>query len=652
MSKKLYGLLMLAMVSLVLGGCGSSSESKVSAVASLKPAMTDFPNSGLLVSADSLQSSLGAPKLIVVDTRPTAAYEAGHIPGAINVHWQDYRDGVALALKPLATLESQLSTVGIFRDATIVIYDDTIYSWGAAGRIFWMLDVLGCDDIHILNGGWNKWQADGRTTHTGAVTLPAANFKAADTLREGISASKAHIRDRLNTSDFVVVDTRTDEEYMGWQLYGEPTPGHVKGAVQIPYAWYYNSDYTSKSYAALKSMFESRGVTPDKEVVTYCTSGIRSAYAYFLLRMMGYSRAANYDGSIKEWGSSQGAQLPIMPMEKSPNFATLVYPLWVKQLIDYHASGSTSTAPPEYKDPATGSTYARNHKYLIFETQWGSFSDMAQGWADNAYLLGHIPGAIHSNSDTYENGDPRWFMLPDTELKAAAGSMGITADTTVVIYSDSTIFAARLWWILRYLGVEDIRILNGGYKAWTDVGYAGETTTNSPTATTYIGTTRPEVVATTDYVSSHYNNGTTWMVDVRRWIEYTGEISGYSYVVNKGRIPGAIWAYDADDSALNYNDSDGTLRNSDEVNALWRGRGITATTSPTTFDKEVIFYCGSGYRSALGYLHAYLLGYTNIRNYSDGWEGWSTNYTNIGTDAEPNWTQPVSGRPVESGWPL
>lgn len=585
---KMLCCLLLALAFLVLGGCGSSSDSKVSAVASLKPAMTDFPNSGLLVSADSLQASLGASKLIVVDTRPTPAYEAGHIPGAINIHWQDYRDGSAtvLALKPQVTLESPLSAAGITRDATIVIYDDTIYSWGAAGRIFWMLDILGCDDIHILNGGWNKWQADGRTTQVGAVTLATATFKAADTLRTSISATKAHIRDRLNTSDFIVVDTRTDEEYMGWQLYGEPTPGHIKGAVQLPYAWYYNSDYSTKSYSDLKDMFEARGVTPDKEVVTYCTSGIRSAHAYFLLRMMGYPRAANYDGSIKEWGSSQGAQLPILPMEKAPNFATLVYPLWVKQLIDYHKAGSTTAAPPQY-------SYDRNHKYLIFETQWGSFSDMAQGWADNAYLLGHIPGAIHSNSDTYENGDPRWFMLPDAELKVAAGSMGITADTTVVVYSDSLIFASRLWWILRYLGVQDIRILNGGYKAWSDASYAGETTINTPVPTTYVGTTLPEVVATTDYVNTHYNDGTVFMVDVRRWVEYLGEISGYSYVVNKGRIPGAIWAYDADDSGLNYNDSDGTLRNGDEVKALWSGRGITAATA-TTFTKEAIFYCEIG----------------------------------------------------------
>jgi len=558
-------------------------------------------------------------------------------------------------LKPTATLETQLGAAGITRNSTIVIYDDTIYSWGAAGRIFWMLDYLGCDDIHILNGGWNKWQADARPTQTGTVTLAAATFKAADTLRAGISATKAHIRDRLNTSDFVVVDTRTDEEYMGWQLYGEPTPGHLKGAVQIPYVWSYNTDYTAKSYNDLKAMFEARGVTPDKEVVAYCTSGIRSAYAYFLLRMMGYPRAANYDGSIKEWGSQQMSngqpdpQLPALAMEMAPNFATMVYPLWVKQLIDYHKAGSATVAPPEYKDPGTGTTYPRDHKFVIFETKWGSFSDMDNGWADNAYRVGHIPGAIHSNSDTYENGDPRWFMLPDDQLKAATGSMGITADTTVVVYSDSAIFAARLWWILRYLGVQDIRILNGGYQAWTDAGYTGETTINNPVATTYTGTTRPEVVATTSYVQTHYNDGNTWMVDVRRWVEYLGEISGYGYVVNKGRIPGAIWAYNGDETALNYADSDGTLRSADEVKALWRSRGITATDSPTLFDKEVIFYCGSGYRSALVYLQAYLMGYTNIRNYSDGWEGWSTNYTQ---NPDGSWSQPPSGRPVDSGWPL
>jgi 3-mercaptopyruvate sulfurtransferase SseA len=340
-------------------------------------------------------------------------------------------------------------------------------------------------------------------------------------------------------------------------------------------------------------------------------------------------------------------------MERMDRYNELVYPAWVKALIDYHAEGSTTEAPPEYP-------YDRDHKYLIFETQWGSFEDMEMGWADNSYITGHIPGAIHSNSDTYENGYPRWFLLPEEELKAAVGSMGITADTTVVVYSNSSIFAARLWWILKYAGVEDVRLLNGGYDDWAAAGFESETTINEPAPTTYDGELQPDFIATTDYVESVYDSGNAILADVRTWEEFIGEVSGYSYVVNKGRIPGAIYAFNADNPDREYLDDDGTLRSFTEVREMWRGIGIESMSGDAAFDGEVIFYCGSGYRSSLGFLYAYLMGYENARNYSDGWEGWSTNYIEDSTyvadeDLLPGstdgWIQDPSGRPVESGAP-
>jgi thiosulfate/3-mercaptopyruvate sulfurtransferase len=433
---------------------------------------------------------------------------------------------------------------------------------------------------------------------------------------------------------------------MGWQLYGETRGGHIPRAINIPYAWFYNSDKTTLGYKDLKALLESRGVTPDKEVTSHCTAGIRSGYVYFLLRLMGYSRCSNYDASIWDWADNT-----TLPMEKAPNYATAVYPAWVKALIDYHKPGSTSAAPPQY-------SYDRAHKYLVFETQWGTIADMQQGWADNSYLLGHIPGAIHSNSDTYENGFPRWFMLPDNELKAAVGSMGVTPDTTVVVYSDSTIFSARLWWILKYAGVTDVRFLNGGIQQWTASGYPVETVVNNPVVTTYNGTINAAYIATTPYVAANYGNtGTTQLVDVRAGSEYTGMISGYGYLVNKGRIPNSIWAYNADDSSLIYRDNDGTLRSYEEVKSLWSGLGIKATVSPTQFDKEVIFYCGGGYRSSLTFFYAHLMGYTNIRNYSDGWSGWSTTYTPDSAyvhdplipGSTDGWRQDPSGRPFLTG---
>ncbi|QXE90944.1 hypothetical protein KP001_21655 [Geomonas subterranea] len=628
-------LLFGALFALALAGCGSSVTDKSQKTASLAAASAEFPNADLLVSADSVQKSLNATDLLIIDARAASAYATGHLPGAINLQhsafWAKGR-----GLKDTDTVAAQLGAAGITRQQKIVIYDNTTASWGAAGRLFWMLEYLGCTDVHILDGGWDKWSADGRPTQRAAVTRAAATFT--PSVQGSLKATSARIAGRLYDNDFAVIDTRTDEEYLGWQLYGETRGGHIPRSVNLPYAWYYNTDKSTLRYQQLKTMLESRGITPDKEVTAYCTAGIRSGYAYFLLRLMGYQKCSNYDASIWDWADNTS-----YPMDQAPNYADAVYPAWVKALIDYHKPGSTSAAPPQY-------SYDRNHKYLIFETQWGSFDDMAHGWADNSYLLGHIPGAIHSNSDVYENGNPRWFLLPDAGLKTALGSMGITPDTTVVVYSDSNIFAARLWWILKYAGVTDVRFMNGGIQGWQAAGYPTETTINTPVATTYAGATKPALLASTTYVESVYNQPTAKMVDVRSGSEYSGMISGYGYVVNKGRIPGATWAYNADDSAGIYVDADATLRSYEEVKSLWSNLGID-------FSKETIFYCGSGYRSALAYLYAHLMGYTNIRNYSDGWEGWSTNYVEdpayLATPAVPGstdgWRQDPSGRPVATG---
>lgn len=604
-------------------GCNSSSSSVVE---------KDYPNADLLATSSDLNGS----GVVILDARSANAYGQGHIPGALSMPWQQFQDADSNLL-PVDQLEQLLGQQGLTRQTPLVIYDDTTTSFGGAGRLFWMFEVLGCTSVKILNGGWDKWTADGNTPQYTANTRSSAVFKAIE--NTSLTSDKEYIAARMQDSDFVIVDTREDEEFIGWQRYGEARSGHVTGAVQIPYPWYFKDDKTVLDYDDLKELFESRGVTSDKEMTAYCTIGIRSAFAYFLGRLMGYDRVSNYDGSIKDWADSNADQYP---MEYLAEYRKLVYPAWVKQLMEYHKAGSTSEAPDGYD-------YGRDHKYLVFETQWGTLE-----WAE-AYNSGHIPGAIHSNSDTYENDYPRWFLLPDEDLHAAVASMGITKDTTVIVYSDSTIFAARLWWILAYAGVTDVRYLNGGYKAWTDAGYEGETTVNEPVpAGAFTGEAHPEYLATVDEMAEVYGNtDTAFIADVRSYKEYIGEISGYSYVLQKGRIPNAVWARDADDSSLEYADSDGTIRSYTEVRSLWESIGLASTATPDLLDKDAYFYCGGGYRSALSFLYGHLMGYANVKNFSDGWEGWSTEYTEdedaCADSITPGWCQDPSGRPVDSG---
>ena len=206
----------------------------------------------------------------------------------------------------------------------------------------------------------------------------------------------------------------------------------------------------------------------------------------------------------------------------------------------------------------------------------------------------------------------------------------------MVVYGHSTVTAARVWWVMEYAGVKDVRYLDGGLEAWKRGGFPVETTPAVLPPTKFDAAVREHVLATTGYVREH---GEAILVDVRSAKEYRGEVSGYAYLDAKGRIPEARLAGVTDDSARLYQNSDGTLLGADEVRQQWQNAGVLD-------GPEIIFYCGNGWRSSLAFLQARAMGLGGIRNYSDGWSGWSTVY-----EQTPGleWQQRPSANPVDSG---
>ena len=267
---------------------------------------------------------------------------------------------------------------------------------------------------------------------------------------------------------------------------------------------------------------------------------------------------------------------------------------------------------------------------VVAEASWAPADEARE------YIAGHIPGAIHVNTDIFENGSPRWRLRPPAELHAALGELGITPDSTVVVYGHRTIAAARVWWIMEYAGVKDVRYLDGGLAAWKRAGFPVETASTVLPRARFDAAVRENVLATTNYVGEHSE---AIAVDVRSAREYRGEVSGYSYLDAKGRIPGAVPAGDADDSARLYQNADGTLRGANEIRQRWQSAGILR-------GQEIIFYCGGGWRSSLAFLHARAMGLRAIRNYSDGWSGWSTVYEQT---PGMGWRQRRSANPVDGG---
>jgi thiosulfate/3-mercaptopyruvate sulfurtransferase len=594
-------ILMIIGLAVAISGCNDSSSSVKHTV---NPDTKGYPNGDLLAEADQLS----ADGIVILDARSADAYNAGHIPGALSMPWQQFSDS-ATNLKPVSELETLLGTAGIKRNTWLIIYDDTTASWGASGRLFWMFEYLGCENVRILDGGWDKWIADGNQPETIAQTRKTVKFTAI--VKDSVVVGKEHIQARMNDSDFALIDTRTDAEFIGWTLYNEKRGGHINGAKHLSYESYFATDKTILDYTNMKALFESKGVTADKEVVPYCTAGIRSAYAYFICRLMGYERVSNYDASIWDWAAADAATYP---MEKLENYQALVYPGWVDDLI----KGKT----PD--------TYPGNGYVILFTSYEPRYSDNRTDYVGSVYETGHIPGAIFMDTYSIENGPNSEYgtgyafpeegsAKPIDELQQFFGNMGISKDKTVIVYADddiSMMTAGRTAWALLLAGVNDVRILNGSYNAWIAYGGSIETSPHtlpavdfgdSPGNTQYLATTEDlhDVIdgTKTDAV----------IVDDREWAEFVGSSNSYYHYFHEfGRIKSAQWIGDWVELVNSDNQS---LKDFSEVEKNWSDSGFST-------DKTMYFYCGTGWRSGLYTFYAYLMG-RPAANYDGGWFEWS-----------------------------
>lgn len=336
-------------------------------------------------------------------------------------------------------------------------------------------------------------------------------------------------------------------------------------------------------------------------------------------------------------GKVEPKVLADFPAREAPNYQGLVSVSWLKSLLDYQQSGFQSPHPATF----------RNERFVILEASWATLEKAKD------YRTGHVPGAIHFDTDELENGSPRWRLREAEELQRAFGRAGITPDTTVIVYGEKLIAAARVWWALKYAGVADVRLLDGGFSAWAEAGYPVETEVRLPQPVEFAAPVASNLVATTEYIRERLQGGRLWLADVRSVEEFTGRTSGYSYLEAKGRIPSAAHVGDGDDGAHLYKQRDGRLRPPAEILAHWQRQGIFAAKQGGRFEREVVFYCGGGWRSSVAFFYAWLLGLENVRNYSDGWSGWSTEYR-VDPQAKgrtPGWRQQPSGNPMEVGAP-
>jgi len=413
------------------------------------------------------------------------------------------------------------------------------------------------------------------------------------------------LRAVLADSELTIVDVRPLSAFNGWRVGDEPRGGHIPGAVSLPAAWLESVDGPE-----IARLLAGKRVGPGRDVVVYGQDDVEAARVADALVTHGVERPRVLAGGFAAWAAD--ADRPIDGLAKHDR---LVHIEWLGQLL---AGGRPEAAP-------TG-------RFLLFHVNFG---------VPEEYEEGHLPGALYLDTNRLENPID-WNRRTPAEIDGALRGLGITHDTTVVVYGRDTVGDANEKWpgrragqiaatralmILRYAGVEDVRLLDGGYDWWVRAGYPVETVIREPDPVGAFGVAIPQhtevIVDIEEAKQILVDRAGAALVSVRTWKEHIGKVSGYNYIGPAGRIAGDVWGNCGSDAyhMQHYRNVDNTMRAYPEIAANWDEAGITP-------DKWVAFYCGTGWRASETWFYADLQGWERIAVYDGGWFEWSQDPAN------------------------
>lgn len=416
--------------------------------------------------------------------------------------------------------------------------------------------------------------------------------------------SAEEINNILNNEQYVLVDTRVDSYYNGFTDPKQNVKGHITGAIQFSAEW-----VTEIADSKLAKFVQDKGIVKSKNILVYDSEFSRAKAVYDLL-----TDKLNFH-SVKIFTDLDGlAKLNNEAFVHFPGYKLLVSPDWVKQLI-------VSENPETYS----------NGKFKIFDTYGRVFDenrDSATASYAKKYENEHIPGAGLLNLSLMEGG-PALNILAGDIVKAELEKLGITNDTTVVVYSINPSASFRTAFILSWAGVEDVRILNGGLTTWKQAGLPLESGSNQYAAVADFGAEvpqRPNIRIAHGEEAYRKQQAGLKLVSIRSWHEHTGDVQGYTSVpeladgMAVGEPADAIWGFSGSKirHMEDYYDPDNTLRNPLEVEKLWQTQGVFSTD-------KIAFFCGTGWRACIAFFVSIILGWENARLYDGSWLDWQQN---------------------------
>ncbi|MCL5068714.1 MAG: sulfurtransferase [Thaumarchaeota archaeon] len=248
-------------------------------------------------------------RIAEVDYDPTSNYNQGHIPGSVLFDWKkDINDPIRRDLLSQSQAQELLARSGVSNDTTLLLYGD-FNNWFAAFA-FWVFKYYGINDVRLINGGRKKWIEEDKPLTRDEVSNPRGNIRISQP-DESVRAYLEDVKSVLDDKKFALVDVRGPKEFSGEILAPPEYPtehaqrgGHIPGAANIPWGQAVREDGTFKSREELEALYGGKGVTSDKQVITYCRIGERSSHTWFVLRyLLGYPNVRNYDGAWTEWGN-------------------------------------------------------------------------------------------------------------------------------------------------------------------------------------------------------------------------------------------------------------------------------------------------------------------------------------------------------------
>jgi thiosulfate/3-mercaptopyruvate sulfurtransferase len=299
------------------------AETATDASASTNASSTaSYAHPEALVTTEWVAEHLDDPavRIVEADEDPLLYEAVGHIPNAVKLDWHtDVQNPVRRDFVDKAGFEALMSRYGISNDTTVVFYGDK-NNWYAAYS-YWLFTLYGHQNARLMNGGRALWEAQNRPYTKDAPQFPPTTYTAQEP-DLSLRAFRHQVESLLESGQIsggaaALVDVRSPDEYTGKLVHmvnypqeGASRGGHIPGAQNIPWATAANSDGTFKSADELRAIYGGKGIAPDKDVITYCRIGERSAHTWFVLtQLLGYPSVRNYDGSWTEWGNLVAAPI-------------------------------------------------------------------------------------------------------------------------------------------------------------------------------------------------------------------------------------------------------------------------------------------------------------------------------------------------------